>query len=193
MAGRIEHGRSIRGRPVHNHPAVRGPGGRRIWARVGRDLNQSTALVGIIRRHHPDVGVVVAVRLGGAVAGECDFLAVGRPHRIGIVVVSRCDLRSRFRLHIEHIKMSSPAIEIADIVGLELEAVDHPRRFCVFLLATLFCLHVLGPRILEHQHHPRTVGRPLVGADALEDVGQLLRVTTLAEQGPDLGSAFLGR
>lgn len=84
---RVEH------RDVSDGLAVGRPCGLIVEARVGGDLSEMSALVGIAGVDGPDVGVVSEVRIGsGAVAGEGDELAVGRPGGFGVVEVPRSDL-----------------------------------------------------------------------------------------------------
>ena len=70
------------------------PGGRAVRAGIRGDLRQVRALVGVFGVNDPDVGVEVAVGIGrGAVAGEGQRFAVGRPGGFAVVEIAGSDLR----------------------------------------------------------------------------------------------------
>ncbi len=93
------------------------------------DLRGVSALVGIVGGHHPDVGIVCSVRIWlRAVAGEGKRLTVGRPRRLRIIVVTRGYLPLRLSRRIEYIEMGAVAINVAYVVVLKLQPVDHPGR-----------------------------------------------------------------
>jgi len=81
-----------------------------IFAGIGGDLREVRALVGVVRGDGPDVVVVVAIRVGGAVAGESQLLAIGRPRRLVIVVITAGDLRQAFCRQIEDIQVVAAVI-----------------------------------------------------------------------------------
>ena len=105
-------------RDVGDPLAVGRPRRRVIFAGIRRDLRQVRAFIRVVRRNHPDVVVVVAVGVGGAVAGEGELLAVGRPDGSRIIVVAAGDLREALGREIEDVKMGAAVVEIPDFVRL---------------------------------------------------------------------------
>src|SRR5260370_41402130 len=95
---------------------------------IGRYVSEMRALVGIVSRNDPDVGVVSAVGIGrGTVAGERQQLAIGRPRGLGVVVVASSDLGKGLAGKVEGIEMGAAAVEVTDFVFLELQAGNPPR------------------------------------------------------------------
>ena len=138
---------------VGNAAAVVAPCRTVIGARVLRYLARTPCLCIALGRNYPDVAVFVAVRLFGAVAGECNRFAVRTPDRLRIVVVAESELQ-RFCLTLtDDIKMIAAAIEIRHAVLLELQPVDDVWQwFRLFagLVCCLFC--ELGCRfVLDYQ------------------------------------------
>src|SRR6266478_703207 len=91
-------------------------------------------------------------------------------------------------------EMSAAAVEVADFVGLELQAIDHPRLAYLWLFLLVVLLFALGVGfgqfffggIAKDHHQTGTVGRPGEVIDILRGVGEALRFTTGAVQEPDL-------
>ena len=127
VVGGVDIGGGVGGAPVGDQGAVGRKGRRFVRSRIGGHLDEGLTLVGVVRVHDPDVGVVVAVGIARPVAGEGDRIAVRRPHGLGVVIVPRRDLGQAFRLQIENKEVGPAAVEIADVVLLELAAGDDPR------------------------------------------------------------------
>src|SRR5260370_25236162 len=112
---------------------------------IGRYVSEMRALVGIVSRNDPGVGVVGEVGIGsGTVAGERQQLAIGIPRGLGVVVVASSDLGRGLAGKVEGIEMGAAAVEVTDFVFLELQAVNHPGFLSLGLLflfsARLFVL-----------------------------------------------------
>src|SRR5439155_6132263 len=77
---------------------------------------------------HVQVPIAIAVEVGTPLAHECEGLAVGRPGGQELVVVPRRQRRRLPRLHVEYVQVPALLAEVAALVLLELEPVDHDRR-----------------------------------------------------------------
>ena len=97
------------------------PGELAFFSRLGR-LGRAVDI------HDPYVGVVVDVGFFGAVAHKRDPLAVGRPGRLRVVVVAEGKLRLLSGVDVQNVEMRTATIQVADVVLLELKAVDDPWR-----------------------------------------------------------------
>jgi len=162
------------------------------------------ALVRIIGGHDPDVCVVGAVGIrSGAVAAECQKLAVRRPGGLFVIEVAGGDLGQNLAGKIEGVEMGAAALKIADFIDLELVAVDNPRAlgFCLFVFGVVVLafgfgfrfrlLQFLRGRVLQHEDEAFAVGRPGKLFDVLDGIGDVLGFSAEAVQQPDLGLAFI--
>ena len=175
---------------VGDEIAVGTPGGRTVGARIVGNPQQRRAGIGIVRGYDPDIGVVAGVGFLGAIADEGDQAAVRAPGRIRVIIVAGCDLH-RLRLpagvDVLHVQVRPAAIQVSDVIALDLQAVDHPGFF--FVLVALGLLF----GIADHEHQPFAVGRPGVIGHSLFDMGKLIRFAAAPVQGPDLGLAVVAR
>ncbi len=178
---------------VGDQASIRRERWRCVGAGVAGDLGERLLCCSRVGRDHPDVGVVVAVGVGGTVAREGDAATVGRPGGLAVVVVPRGDLGHGPGRDVEHVEVGAVPVEVADVVELELAAVDHPRRRVLRLLLAALDCQLLGGGVLQHQHHALAVRRPLVVAHPLRGVGQLRRLAALAIERPHLVLTVLGR
>src|SRR5579862_9355686 len=92
--------------------------------------------------------------------------------------------------------MGAAAVNVADVIVLELQAVNHPWRLGLGLfLSTIVAilgfpggrLDLLRRRIAKNQNQLFAVGRPLEVLHILNRLGEALRLTALAIQHVDLG------
>jgi len=65
--------------------------------------------------------------------------AVRGPGGFGVVEIARGDLRCGFFGDVEDVEMGAAAVEVADFVGFELQAVDDPGLFGFGLLVIGVC------------------------------------------------------
>ena len=169
------------------------------------------AFVGVVCVHDPDVGVVVGVGIGkGAIAGEGQVFAVGRPCGGNVVEITAGDLRERFGGQVEEVEVGAAAVEIAVDVFLELQAIDDPGfvGFFLFDLAvfvvsiTFFVVGIFfgfvahgfqffGRGITKDEGDAAAVGRPKEVFDVLGGVGKLFGFTAEAVEEPDLDFAVV--
>src|SRR5882724_13501973 len=155
-----------------------------VFAGIGGDLHQVCALVGVVCGNRPDVGVVVAVGIRCAVAGEGELPAVGRPNRSRIIVVAASYLREALAGHIEEVAVGAATVKIANFVDFELQAVDHPRLLglvffflrgfvvALFVLVLIFVpvpggFEFFGRGVAQDQAQAFAVGRPFEAVDIL--------------------------
>jgi hypothetical protein len=116
-----------------------------------------------------------------------------------VVEVAGRDLRRGFLLNIENVKVRAPAIQVADRISLELQAIDDKGRrsfrFCSCSLVLVFPgLCIFGLRILDRHHQPGAVRRPLKIADTLRNIRQSNSLTSEPIEQPDLAlAAIAGR
>src|SRR6516225_5290397 len=104
------------------------PGRLGLLAWKAGHLQWTRSLVGVIGGDPPNVGIVGAVGIrGGAIALKGQRLSVRRPGRCRVIEVAGGYLALRFCRDREDIEVGTAAFNVADVVGLELEAVEHPR------------------------------------------------------------------
>src|SRR5260370_36888885 len=96
MMGGVNHGLEVGVREEGDPFAVGGPRGCAVGAGIGGDLREVRALVGIIGGHDPDIGIVAAIRISAAVAGEGEVLAVGGPGGLVGVEIAGSHLSNLF-------------------------------------------------------------------------------------------------
>src|ERR1700730_2213314 len=97
--------------------------------------------------------------------------------------------------------MGAAAVEIADFIGLELEAIDYPGLaslgLFVLVIVVLFFVFRLGfgqlffGGVAEDHDHTRAVGRPGEVVDILRRAGEPLSFAAGAIEEPDLRFAFV--
>src|SRR5256886_17444698 len=79
--------------------------------------------------HHVQVPIAVAIGVGTPLAHEDERLAVGRPGGQELVVVPRRQHGRLPRLHVQDVEVPPLLAEGSALVLLELEPVDHNRRW----------------------------------------------------------------
>src|ERR1051325_1528534 len=104
MMSRIDVELGIGLRDVSDPLAIRGPCWGFVFARVGCDLRQVRAFVGIVGSYDPDVAIWHAVWIrGGTVAAKSDLLSIGRPCWAFVIKVTGGDLCQRFAGNVDDI------------------------------------------------------------------------------------------
>ena len=148
------------------------PDGRAVGTRVRGNADRFLLVVRSTRIHQPDVRIRTGIRLGSAVTDKSDLAAIRRPGRAVVLVVAVGELDGGLRLEVMDIEMGSLAIQIADIVLFEHQAVDHPGP-----IGFLFDL------IADRQQETFAVWGPFVASDAALDIGNLDALATAQVQG----------
>ena len=103
MVGAVERDDGLGVRGVRDSSAIPAPARRPVGTGIAGDLVWFGAEIVVVGRNHPDVRVVVVVRIVGTVAHEGDPGSVGRPRGLGVVEVARGDLFDLFRREIEDV------------------------------------------------------------------------------------------
>jgi len=190
-AGRIDHRKMVRGviaaqnirsRSICDGFAIGMPRRGSVGARASCQLNQVLTLIGIIRIHEPYVGIIIHIGFFGAVADEGDGLSVARPRWVGVVIIAGGDLGEFLRFDIIYKDVIASMVEIAGVIFLELEAIDHPGfAFRPLFGGILFpfiggvLVHLIGVGILQYQKQFFFVMGEVDRADASFEAGNLLR------------------
>ncbi len=128
------------------------------------------------------VPIAVAIEVGAPLAHECEGLAVGRPGRQELVVVPRRQHRGLSRLHVEDVEVPPLLAEVALLVLLELEPVDHDRRRRLGLGRV---------RVRQDQRDPFAIGCPHVVVHVARERGHLAPFAAQAVEQPQLGVLVL--
>src|ERR1700704_4023168 len=191
---------------VGDRLAVWGPGGGAVCTRIGGDLGEMRALVGIVHGDDPDVCVIGGIGVGRrAIASECQEFAVGGPGGLGVVVFAGSDLSEGLGRDVEHVEMGTATIEVTHFVEFELQTIDDPGflRFLFvlgvafsgvsgdFVFAFLGGFEFLGTGVTKNQNEPAAVGGPGEVFHVLRGVCKALGFAAEAVEQPDLGLAFI--
>ena len=128
--------------------------------------------------HHVQVPIAVAIGVGTPLAHEDERLAVGRPGGQELVVVPRRQHGRLPRLHVQDVEVPPLLAEVSALVLLELEPVDHNRRWGLGLGRV---------GVLHDQCDPLPVGCPHVVIHIALQGGGLAPLAALAVEQPELG------
>ena len=167
--------------------AVGGPAWALVLERMVGDFGECAASGG----DDPDVGIAAVVKsFSGAVGDKGDARAIGRPLWVGIVpILTVGDSLSVAAGHVDDPEMASLVVEPAGVVELVIDM----RVMADVALAVRWCDVVHRARGAD-ENDARTLGRPLVGLNAVELLDgepilepsrhNALRRTLRAGQGP---------
>jgi hypothetical protein len=120
-----------------------------------------------------------------------------------LIIKVDADLDQSLAGDVENVKMSAEALQVTNLIFLELIAVNHPGTlslgllvldlFALALLRGFFfgCVQVLRGRVLQHQHQAFAVRRPGKILYVLNGLGEALCLTALPVKKPDLGLALV--
>ena len=201
MLGGVIAALDIGSRSICDEFAIGMPLGGIVGSRGSRQLNQAFTLVLVIRTHEPYVGVIITVGFFCAVADEGDGFSVVRPRGTGVVIIAGGNLGEFFRFDVIYINVIASTVEIAGVISLELEAVDHPGFafrplfrgvFVPFMCGVL--VHLVGMGVFQYQEQFFFVTGEVDRADASFETGNLPRLTAVDQiEGPHLRLAAVAR
>ena len=101
-------------------------------------LGDVHTFVGVVRGNYPDVCVIRRIRVRcGTIATKRQLLAIWRPSHFPIIVIARRNLCQAAFHEIKDVKMRAAAVQVADLVLLELAPVDDPRPLRLVLFLSL--------------------------------------------------------
>ncbi len=169
-----------------------------ILPRIRRDLRQLPALVSVVRRHHPNIFVIVPIRIRRPIARKRQLRPIRRPRRPRIIKIPARHLLPLLARQIKNIQMRPPVIQIPNLIRLKLQSIDHPRLrrlrflFLDFLslldllnllsalllpIAILRRLQLIPRRVAHHQRQPLRIRRPRQRIHRLRKIRQLRRLS----------------
>ena len=134
-----------------------------------------------------EVPVLGPIGIGAPLGHEGNRIAVGGPGGQQVVVIAGRERLTTAGTEIQHLEMLAAVIEIALLVLLELEPIEHDGTRALGRRArTGVRRNAIGVGILHHQRQPLPVRSPCVILDAAGKSGHPLGLTAAAIQQPEL-------